>query len=373
MARAGLSICPRPFPAFLRTNQPGHSLVKKNKLGRTGLTVTEICLGTMTWGVQNTESDAHAQLDLAMDAGINFIDTAEGYAVPMSPESYGKTETYIGSWFKKSGKRDQVILASKIAGGGRQAWIRGGNRPDRQSVREAVEGSLKRLQTDYIDLYQIHWPKRPHYHFGQGWDFDYSKTDAKAELQHMHDVLQGLDDMVAEGKIRHVGLSNETAWGTMQWLRLAKEHGLPRMASIQNEYGLLQRQFDLDLAEVSLFEDVGLLPYSTLGAGVLTGKYLNGQRPAGSRATVMDGGMWRDTAYSEPAVRAYLDVAHEHGLDIAQMAIAFSLSRPFVTAVIIGATTIEQLKTDIAAHALTLPEAVLADIEKVYRQYPRPL
>lgn len=347
--------------------------MKKNKLGRTGLSVTEICLGTMTWGVQNTEADAHAQLDLAVDAGINFIDTAEGYAVPMSPESFGKTETYIGTWFKKTGRRDQVILASKIAGGGRQEWIRGGNRPSRNSVHEAVENSLKRLQTDYIDLYQIHWPMRPHYHFGQGWDVDFSKTDAEAELQHMHDVLCGLDDMVRAGKIRHVGLSNETAWGTMQWLRLAEQHGLPRMASIQNEYGLLQRQFDLDLAEISLYEDVGLLPYSTLAAGVLTGKYLNGQRPAGSRATVLDGGIWRDNPHSEPVVRAYLDVAQKHGLDIAQMAIAFSKSRPFVTSVIIGATSVEQLKTDIAAHELTLSEAVLSDIAEVHRRYPRPL
>ncbi len=347
--------------------------MKKNKLGRTGLSVTEICLGTMTWGVQNTEADAHQQLDIALDAGINFIDTAEAYAVPMSAESYGKTETYIGNWFKKSGNRDKLILASKIAGGGRQEWIRGGARPDRASVRVAVEGSLKRLQTDYIDLYQLHWPQRPHYHFGQGWDFDYTKTDAKSELEHMHDVLLGLDDMVCEGKIRHVGLSNETAWGTMQWLRLAEAHGLPRMASIQNEYGLLQRQFDLDLAEISLCEDIGLLPYSTLAAGVLTGKYLDGKVPAGSRATVQNGGLWRDNAYSEPVVRAYLDVAAKHGFDIAQMAIAFSLSRPFVTSVIIGATTSEQLQTDIRSHEVTLSSDVLADIANVYRRYPRPL
>lgn len=347
--------------------------MKKKPLGRTGLTVTEICLGTMTWGVQNTEAEAHAQLDFATDAGIDFIDTAEGYAIPMSPESYGKTETYIGNWFRKSGKRDRLILASKIAGGGRQEWIRGGAKPSRASVREAVEASLKRLQTDYIDLYQIHWPSRPHYHFGQGWGFDPSKVDPKAEREQMLDVLRGLDDMVRDGKIRHVGLSNETAWGTMQWLRLAEEHGLPRMASIQNEYGLLQRQFDLDLAEVALFEDVGLLAYSTLAAGVLTGKYLDGNVPAGSRASVSEGGLWRDNAYSAPVVRAYIDVAKKHGLDIAQMAIAFSLSRPFLTSVIIGATSLEQLKTDIAAHELKLSDEVLADIGTVYRDHPRPL
>lgn len=342
-------------------------------LGRTGLNVTDICLGTMTWGVQNTENDAHEQLDFAVDAGVNFIDTAEGYAIPMSPESYGKTENYIGSWFKKSGKRDRVILASKIAGGGRQEWIRKGAKPSRASIAEAVNDSLKRLQTDYIDLYQIHWPSRPHYHFGQGWDFNPSNVDPKAEREQIHDVLLGLEDAVRAGKIRHVGLSNETAWGTMQWLKIAEEHNLPRMVSIQNEYGLLQREFDHDMAEVSLFEDVGLLAYSTLAAGVLTGKYLDGKTPEGSRASVMDGGMWRDNSYSEPAIRAYIDVAKKHGLDIAQMAIAFSVSRPFMASVIIGATSLEQLKIDIASSVLTLSDDVLADIEKVYRSYPRPL
>ncbi|MFD1198863.1 aldo/keto reductase [Brucella gallinifaecis] len=342
-------------------------------LGRTGLNVTEICLGTMTWGVQNTENDAHEQLDFAVDAGVNFIDTAEGYAVPMSRESYGKTESYIGSWFKKSGKRESVILASKIAGGGRQEWIRDGAKPSRASVAEAINDSLKRLQTDYIDLYQIHWPSRPHYHFGQGWGFDPSHVDPQAEREQIHDVLLGLDDAVRAGKILHVGLSNETAWGTMQWLKIAQEHHLPRMASIQNEYGLLQREFDHDMAEVSLFEDVGLLAYSTLAAGVLTGKYLNGKVPEGSRASVTDGGLWRDSSYSEPVIRAYIDVAKKHGLDIAQMAIAFSLSRPFMTSVIIGATSIEQLKVNIAASEVMLSAEVLADIEKIYRSYPRPL
>lgn len=342
-------------------------------LGRTGLDVTEICLGTMTWGVQNSESDAHEQLDFAVDAGVNFIDTAEAYAIPMSPESFGKTETYIGNWFKKSGKRDHVILASKIAGGGRQPWIRNGAKPNRASVAEAVNDSLKRLQTDYIDLYQIHWPSRPHYHFGQGWSFDPSSVDPTAEQEQIHDVLLGLEDAVRAGKIRHVGLSNETAWGTMQWLKIAQEHNLPRMASIQNEYGLLQREFDHDMAEVSLFEDVGLLAYSTLAAGVLTGKYLDGKIPEGSRATVMDGGMWRDNSYSRPAVLAYIEVAKKHGLDIAQMAIAFSASRPFMTSVIIGATNVEQLKINIAASEVKLSDEVLVDIEKAYRNFPRPL
>jgi aryl-alcohol dehydrogenase-like predicted oxidoreductase len=232
---------------------------------------------------------------------------------------------------------------------------------------------LKRLQTDYIDLYQIHWPSRPHYHFGQGWGFDPSHVDPKAEREQIHDVLLGLEDAVRAGKIRHVGLSNETAWGTMQWLKIAEEHNLPRMASIQNEYGLLQREFDHDMAEVSLFEQVGLLAYSTLAAGVLTGKYLGGKIPEGSRASVTDGGLWRDNSYSEPAIRAYIDIAKKYGLDIAQMAIAFSSSRPFMTSVIIGATSVEQLKIDISASEVTLSAEVLADIEKVYRSHPRPL
>lgn len=347
--------------------------MKLKPLGRTGLSVTDICLGTMTWGMQNSEAEAHQQLDLAIDAGINFIDTAEGYAVPMSPQTFGKTETYIGSWFKQSGKRDKVILASKISGGGRQEWIRGGARPNRAIVHEAVEGSLQRLQTDHIDLYQVHWSMRPHYHFGQGWDCDFSTTDAKAETALMHVILLGLEDMVRDGKIRAVGLSNETAWGTMQWLRLAEQHNLPRVASIQNEYSLLQRKFDFDLAEVAQCEDVGLLAYSPLAAGVLTGKYLDGKLPAGSRAAISPGGLWRSNPHSEPAIRAYLDVARKHGLDIAQMAIAFAQARPFMTSVIIGATSLEQLRTNIAADQLTLSDEVLADIAAVYRNYPSPL
>ncbi|MCX8293217.1 aldo/keto reductase [Phyllobacterium sp. 0TCS1.6A] len=346
--------------------------MKQRKLGRTGLEVTEICLGTMTWGVQNTEADAHEQIDYALDAGINFMDTAEVYAIPSSPDTYGKTETYIGSWFKKTGKRDKFILASKISGGGTN-WIREGRRPDRQSVREAVEGSLKRLQTDYIDLYQVHYASRGHYHFGTAWKYAPENQDTADVLDNIADTLQGLDDMVREGKIRHVGLSNETAWGIGQWLKLAEQGGLPRVASVQNEYSLIQRVFDLDLAELSHHEDVGLLAYSSLASGVLTGKYLGGQVPPGTRATVQPGGLWRNNDYSAPAVQAYIDLAARHGLDIAQMAIAFALSRPFMTAVIIGATTMEQLKTDIAAADLTLSDEVISEINAIYRAYPRPL
>ncbi|MBB2969953.1 aldo/keto reductase [Mesorhizobium sp. RMAD-H1] len=347
--------------------------MKLKPLGRTGINVTEICLGTMTWGVQNTEAEARAQLDYATDAGVNFIDTAEGYAIPMSAESYGKTETYIGSWLRTSGKRDKLVLATKIAGGGGQDWIRGGSAPGRETVRAAVEGSLKRLQTDYIDLYQIHWPARPHYHFGRSWTYDPTGTDGAAVRAHMHEVLESLDALVKEGKIRHVGLSNETAWGTMQWLRLAEERSLPRVASIQNEYGLLQRHFDLDMAELSHHEGIGLLAYSTLAAGVLTGKYLGGETPAGSRGEVVKDGFWRRNKHSEPVVRIYVDLARRYGITPAELGIAFSLSRPFLTSVIIGATTMEQLKADIGAAGIKLPAELLAEIEAIHRMHPRPL
>ncbi|PYE90537.1 aldo/keto reductase [Phyllobacterium leguminum] len=347
--------------------------MKMKPLGRTGINVTEICLGTMTWGVQNTEAEAHAQLDYAIDAGINFIDTAEAYAVPIGPETYGKTETYIGNWLKRPGKRDKIVLATKIAGGGGQHWIRDGSAPNAKTVRIALEGSLKRLQTDYIDLYQIHWPARPHYNFGNSWNYDPTQTDRAEVLARMEEVLESLGALVKEGKIRHVGLSNETAWGTMQWLRLAEQKGLPRMASLQNEYGLLQRHFDLDMAELCHHEDVGLLAYSTLAAGVLTGKYLDGKIPAGSRATVAKDGFWRKSSHSEPAVRRYVDLAREHGLDPADLAIAFSLSRPFMTSVIIGATSLDQLKADIAAADIILTADDLAEIAAIHRDYPRPI
>ncbi|PRD45645.1 aldo/keto reductase [Phyllobacterium phragmitis] len=347
--------------------------MKLKPLGRTGINVTEICLGTMTWGVQNTEAEAHAQLDYATGAGVNFIDTAEGYAIPMSAESYGKTETYIGNWLKTSGQRDKLVLATKIAGGGEQGWIRGGSAPGRETVRAAVEGSLKRLQTDYIDLYQIHWPARRHYHFGRSWAYDPAGTDRTAVLANIQEVLESLDALVKEGKIRHVGLSNETAWGIMQWLRLAEEKGLPRVASIQNEYGLLQRHFDLDMAEVSQHEQVGLLAYSTLAAGLLTGKYLSGEIPAGSRGDVMGEGFWRKNKHSEPVVRIYVDLARRHGITPAELGIAFSLSRPFLTSVIIGATTLEQLKADIGAAEIELSTDLLAEIAAIHRMHPRPL
>lgn len=345
--------------------------MKRNRLGRTDLMVTEICLGTMTWGSQNTQAEGHAQIDHALEAGVNFMDTAELYAVPGSRETSGRTEEIIGNWFAATGKRDKWILASKIGGGG-SAHIRGGRRADGPSIREAVDASLKRLRTDYIDLYQIHWASRGHYNFDHGWTYTPENQDTGDVLANILDMLEALDALVKAGKIRHVGVSNETAWGICQYLRLAEMHGLPRVVSVQNEYSLIRRQFDLDLAEIAHHEDVGLLAYSPLAAGLLTGKYAGGVVPPGSRADYQRG-MWRLNEHSLPVVDQYVALAREHGLDPAQMAIAFCLTRPFMTSVIIGATSMAQLKTDLGGLNITLSPEVLAGIEAIHRRHPRPI
>ncbi|GHA27163.1 NADP-dependent oxidoreductase [Devosia pacifica] len=340
-------------------------------LGRTGLMVTELCLGTMTWGSQNTEAEGHAQIDRAADAGINFMDTAELYAVPGSPETSGRTEEIIGNWFAKTGRRDDFILASKIGGGG-NAFLRDGRRPDRQSIRQAVEASLKRLKTDRIDLYQVHWAPRGSYSFQNSWTYAPHTQDRDDVMANMLDILEGMQDMIDEGKIVHFGLSNETTWGIAQYLRLSEDRGLPRVASVQNEYSLIRRHFDLDLAELSHHEDVGLLAYSPLAAGLLTGKYAGGKIPAGSRAEYQKG-MWRLNEHSLAVVDEYVALARQHGLDPAQMALAFCLTRPFMTSVIIGATSLEQLETCLAAVNVKLSEKVLAGIEAIHRRHPRPI
>jgi aryl-alcohol dehydrogenase-like predicted oxidoreductase len=340
------------------------------ELGRTGISVSQICLGTMTWGQQNTEAEAHEQIEYALDAGINFMDTAELYAIPPRAETQGRTEEYIGRWFEKTGKRDQWVLASKIAGPG-NSWIRGGRKIDANEIVSALEMNLARLKTDYIDLYQLHWPNRRHYNFDKSWGFDPYGQDRCAIEANMLEVLEALDAQVKAGKIRAIGLSNETSWGTLNFVRLAEKNGLARVASVQNEYNLIRRQHDLDMAEVSFFEDVGLLAYSPLGAGVLSGKYLDGQTHKGSRGDI--GSMWRQHQYSEPAIRAYCELAARHDLDPNQMAIAFCLTRPFMTAAIIGATSMEQLKTDIAAKDVTLSDEVLTEIDAIHRRYPRPI
>lgn len=345
--------------------------MKMNRLGRTDIEVSEICLGTMTWGLQNSEAEGHAQMDYALEQGINFFDTAEMYAVPPSAETFGKTEEIIGTWFKSSGKRDQVVLASKVAGGGRP-WVRGGRGIDAAGVREAVEGSLKRLQTDHIDLYQIHWPRRGHYHFEGSWDYNPFTQNREEVLPNILEVLETMGELVKAGKIRHFGLSNETAWGTMQYLKFAEQHGLPRVQSIQNEYNFLRRYYDLDLAELAYHEDIGLLAYSPLAAGALTGKYLDGQLPAGTRGAIA-GSSYRSNELTEPAIRAYMALAEQHGLDISQMAIAFCLTKPFMTSVIIGATSMEQLKIDIAAKDVTLSPELLEGIQQIFMRYARTL
>ena len=347
--------------------------MKYNPLGRTGIRVSEICLGTMTWGSQNSEREAHEQLDCALDHGINFVDTAELYpTTPADAETYGDTERFIGSWLAARGNRDRVILASKVAGPGR-SYIRGGAPAGRDGMLAAVDDSLARLRTDYLDLYQLHWPNREHYHFRGVWTYTPSRNDRTRAADDILELLEALGALVKAGKVRAVGLSNETAWGTMQYLRHAEDKGLPRMASVQNEYNLLYRSHDVDMAELSHHEDVGLLAYSPLAAGLLTGKYLDGARPEGSRLTRNHDLGGRYQPHQEPAVRAYVDLAAEHGLDPAQMALAFCLTRPFMTSVIIGATTLAQLKTDIAAADVTLSEDVMDGIRRIHRLHPAPI
>lgn len=339
------------------------------KLGRTDIEVSMICLGTMTWGEQNTEMEAHAQINMALEAGVNFIDTAEMYPVPPKAETDTLTEQYIGNWLKHRGRRDDIVLASKVVG--RADWleyIRDGHVClDRANIEQALHGSLERLQTDYLDLYQLHWPDRNTNYFGE-----LGYTHAAEKSVPIEETLRVLADLVQAGKVRQVGLSNETPWGTMEFLRLAEQCGLPRMVSVQNPYSLLNRSFEVGLAEVAHREDCGLLAYSPLGFGVLSGKYLNGQKPANARITLFE----RFSRYSNPqvekATQAYVALAHEQGLDPAQMALAYVNSRPFVTSNIIGATTMEQLKSNLASIDLDLSEDVLAAIEAIHQRQPNP-
>ncbi|MAP19043.1 MAG: aldo/keto reductase [Aurantimonas sp.] len=348
--------------------------MKYRPLGRTGLSVSEICLGTMTWGSQNSEAEGHQQMDYAVETGVNFFDAAEMYpTTPMTAETVGRTEEIIGTWFAASGKRDDVVLASKITGQG-NAKVRGGEPITGASVRAAAEASLKRLQTDRIDLYQLHWPNRGSYHFRQSWTYDPSGQDPAAVEANMVEVLEALDELVKAGKIGHVGLSNETCWGTQRFLQIAEARGLPRVASIQNEYSLMHRLFDLDLAELSVNENVGLLAYSPLAAGLLTGKYSGGASPEGARLAVNDNALGgRYTPENAVIADAYGAIAKKHGLDVCQMAIAFCLTRPFMTAAIIGATDMDQLRNNIAAVDVTLGEDVLAEIDALHRKHPIPM
>lgn len=346
--------------------------MKMNRLGRTDIEVSELCLGSMTWGTQNTTQEGHDQIDRALEAGINFIDTAEMYPVnPLGAETQGRTEEVIGDWFARDGRRKDVILASKHTGAGME-YVRDGAAITAQSIPEAIEGSLRRLKTDYIDLYQFHWPNRGSYHFRQSWTYDPSKQDRAETVAHMEEVLEALEAQVKRGTIRAFGLSNESAWGTTQWVNAAERTGGPRVATIQNEYSLMCRIYDTDLAEVSANEDVGLLSFSPLAAGLLTGKYQNGQVPAGSRMSIVPelGGRNRERAFA--AVDAYAAVAKKHGLDPTQMALAWCFTRPFMASVIFGATSMEQLEVALGSVDVTLSDEVLADIDAAHRAHPMP-
>ncbi len=340
------------------------------KLGRTGIEVSAICLGTMTWGQQNTEAEGHQQMDYARDHGINFFDTAELYAIPPRPETQGSTERIIGSWFKARGGRDKVILASKIAGRSDMTWFRADGSPSRltrKQMTEALEGSLSRLGTDYIDLYQLHFPERP-----MPWGSNPSRIGpdsftAAPDETSIGEQLEVLADFVRAGKVRHIGLSNESAWGTMRFLAESDTRGLPRVQTVQNAYNLINRTYETALAEITAREQVGLLAYSPLAQGYLTGKYLGGKRPAGTRTTLFNRGQRYEKPGSEAAIGQYVALAERSGLDPATMALAFVNAQPFVTANIIGATSMAQLAVDIASIDVKLPPEVVAEINAIHQ------
>jgi len=347
--------------------------MKFRQLGRSGLRVSGYCLGTMTWGTQNTAEEAHRQIDCALDRGVNFLDTAEMYpTTPLSAETAGATETILGKWIERTGRRADIVLASKIVGAGNQTMGRDGAPISPETLRAALEGSLRRLRTDHIDLYQLHWPNRGSYHFRKTWDYDPSKQ-SPGETARLHAILDTLATFVAEGKVRAIGLSNDTAWGAAKFLELAERHSLPRIASIQNEYSLLHRIFDLDLAELCHQETIGLLAYSPLAGGLLSGKYADGVIPPGSRRSINPTLHGRVTEHSEPAVVAYISLARAHGLDPAQMALAFAAERPFTGAVILGATTMDQLVANLGSADLILTDEIRNGIAAIHRRFPMPL
>ena len=342
-------------------------------LGRTGVQVSELCLGSMTWGTQNTEAEGHAQIDRALDAGINFVDTAEMYPVnPVSADHAGRTEEIIGTWnAAHPARRGDYVLATKHSGAGQKA-VRDGAPITAESIPQAIEGSLKRLQTDYIDLYQFHWPNRGSYMFRQNWHYAPDGAGRAEVLDNMRACLEALAAEVKRGTIRHFGLSNESAWGTAQWLRLAEETGGPRVASMQNEYSLLCRLYDTDMAETSVYEDVGLLAFSPLGTGLLTGKYQDGAVPEGSRKTFNPELGGRNGPRVYPAVAAYLEIAARHGLDPVHMALAWCRTRPFMCSAIFGATTMDQLDRALGSVEVVLSDAVLDEIDAAHRAHPMP-
>lgn len=345
------------------------------RLGRSDIEISAVCLGTMTWGEQNSEAEAFEQLDHARAAGITFIDTAEMYPVAPRAETYGRTEEIIGNWLAARGGRDKTIVATKVVGpGSRFSHVRDGKpRLNRTHITAALDASLQRLRTDYVDLYQLHWPDRGGRSFGTlGYQHDPETHKTPARETPIEETLGVLDDLVRAGKVRTIGLSNETPWGAMRYLALAEAGQGPRIVSIQNPYSFLNRSFETRLAEVALRESCGLLAYAPLGAGTLTGKYLGGQHPAGARLTLWPDNRRYQGPRAEAAVAAYVGLARESGLDPAQMALAFVLSRPFLTAAIIGATTVDQLRSNIAAAKVSLPKDVVEGIEKIHGVYTYP-
>ncbi len=340
------------------------------KLGSTNVDVSTICLGTMTWGEQNSKADGFEQMDYAIDNGVNFWDTAEIYAIPMREETYGETENIIGEWFKKTKKRDKVILATKVSGPTSKEYIRGGGCSyDKKSMSEALEKSLKRMQTDYIDLYQLHWPERNTNFFGkQGYEHDSNEKNWIA----FEEILENLKKFVDAGKIRYVGLSNETAWGLAKCLELSKLKNLPKMMAVQNPYNLLNRTYEVGLAEISVREQSGLLAYSPLAFGYLTGKYRNNNMPKGSRIDLFKDFTRYNNENSIKAIEEYYNISQKFNLDFAQMSIKFCEIQPFVTSVIIGATTMQQLKTNVESVNVKLNNEIINEINEVQKKYPNP-
>ena len=340
------------------------------KLGSTDVDVSTICLGTMTWGEQNSKADGFKQMDYAIDNGVNFWDTAEIYAIPMREETYGETENIIGEWFKKTKKRNKVILATKVSGPTSKEYIRGGGCSyDKKSMSEALEKSLKRMQTDYIDLYQLHWPERNTNFFGkQGYEHDSNEKNWIA----FEEILENLKKFVDAGKIRYVGLSNETAWGLAKCLELSKLKNLPKMMAVQNPYNLLNRTYEVGLAEISVREQSGLLAYSPLAFGYLTGKYRNNNMPKGSRIDLFKDFTRYNNENSIKAIEEYYKISQKFNLDFAQMSIKFCEIQPFVTSVIIGATTMQQLKTNVESVNVKLNNEIINEINEVQKIYPNP-
>lgn len=344
------------------------------QLGRTDLKVSSLCLGTMTFGEQNTQKESFEQMDYALDQGINFFDTAELYAIPPKPETRGRTEEMIGNWMQERNNRDAVIIATKVTGRSGMNWFREDGsltQVNRTQIMEAIDGSLKRLKTDYIDLYQIHWPDRAVSQFGSN-PVIFRHKDSAADENAIGEILQVMQELVDAGKIRHLGLSNESTWGTMRFLQEAEKGNGPRVVSVQNAYSLLNRTYEVNMAEMSMREDVGLLAYSALAQGFLTGKYLDGATPPGARKTLFKRQERYGTPAAEAAIRGYLKVAKDFGWDVAKLGIAFATTRPFTTSTILGATTMEQLKADIEAHNMGLDEELEKAIDAVHLLHTNP-